>query len=127
GGDEPIPVAQDLARLGLEDRVHFVGEVVDPVDLFSQLDAFCLTSREDPFPLVMLEAAGTGAPIVSFPNGGVVEFVGDDGSEERRGVVVPYLDADAMADAVANLLRDDEARLAMSRQGRNRTLSHHTV
>lgn len=124
-GDEPIPVAQDLARLGIEDRVHFVGELVDPVDLFAQLDVFCLTSREDPFPLVMLEAAGTGAPIVSFPNGGVVELAG--AGDERRAVVVPYLDTDAMAEAVAGLLRDDEARAALARRGRRHILRNHIV
>src|SRR5690606_29124751 len=29
-GDEPLPIAQDIAKFGLEGRVHFVGEVVDP-------------------------------------------------------------------------------------------------
>lgn len=41
----------------------------------SLADGFVLLSREDPFPLVMLEAAGMGRPIVAFPSGGVQEFV----------------------------------------------------
>lgn len=125
--DEPIPIAQDIARLGVADRVHFVGEVVDPIDLYAELDVFCLTSREDPFPLVMLEAAGVGTPVVSFPNGGVVELAGPDDPATRRAVIVPYLDVDGMADAVAELLVDDEARRALGRRGQQRVRSQHTV
>jgi glycosyltransferase involved in cell wall biosynthesis len=38
-------------------------------------DCFLLTSKEDPYPLVMLEAATCGLPIISFPSGGVKEFI----------------------------------------------------
>lgn len=38
-------------------------------------DGFLLTSREDPFPLVMIEAAALGKPIVSFDSGGVRDFM----------------------------------------------------
>ncbi len=38
-------------------------------------DGFMLTSREDPFPLVMIEAAALGKPIVSFDSGGAGEFI----------------------------------------------------
>ncbi len=65
GGVDPrdlTPVATDLVRLGLADRMHFVGEVAAPADLLATFDVFCLTSREDPFPLVMLEAAALGVP-----------------------------------------------------------------
>ncbi len=48
----------------------------------SLADGFLLTSREDPFPLVMIEAATLGKPIVAFPSGGVTEFV-----EEGMGEV----------------------------------------
>ena len=44
-GDEQIPVEQDIAKLGLAGRVHFVGELSEPADLFAELDVFCLTSR----------------------------------------------------------------------------------
>lgn len=126
-GDEPLPIQNDLARLGLADRVHFVGEVVDPVDLFAQLDVFCLTSREDPYPLVMLEAAGIGVPVVAFPNGGVVEFAGSSDPSEQRAMIVPYLDADAMGRAIATLLADEPYRRALGARGRDRVCTQHTI
>lgn len=127
-GDERIPVEQDIAGLGLEGRVHFVGELSDPGDLFSTLDAFCLTSREDPYPLVMLEAAALGVPIVSFANGGAVEFAGDTGDlATRRAAIVPYLDAEAMGATVAHLLRDPVAAREMAGRGQRRVLDEHTI
>jgi len=57
-------------------RVHVVGEKKADYAAYLQLaDGFVLTSRQDPFPLVMIEAAFFGKPIVSFPSGGVSEFV----------------------------------------------------
>ncbi len=126
-GDEPLPMEQDIAGLGLTGRVHFVGEVSDPADLFAGLDVFCLPSREDPYPLVMLEAAALGVPVVSFPNGGVVEFAGTDDPAERRAVVVPYLDVVAMAAEVIRLLEGDGERRALGERGQRRVLAEHTV
>ena len=57
-------------------KIHLVGKQKE--DYYSYLDlgnGFLLTSRQDPFPLVMIEAALLGKPIVSFPSGGVSEFV----------------------------------------------------
>lgn len=127
-GDEPIPIDQDIEKLGLAGRVHFVGEVEDPADLFSSLDIFCLTSREDPYPLVMLEAAALGVPIVSFANGGAVEFAGvGEVDAPRRAVIVPYLDAEAMGAAVVELLEDEPERLAVAARGQTRVLTEHTI
>lgn len=57
-------------------NVHFVGmQTTDYYNYLSCLNGFVLTSREDPFPLVMIEAAALGKPIVAFDSGGVKEFV----------------------------------------------------
>lgn len=127
-GDEHIPIASDIAKLGLEARVHFIGEIADPGDLFSTLDVFCVTSREDPYPLVMLEAASLGVPVVSFDNGGAVEFAGAaDDPDVRRALIVPYLDADAMGAAVEQLLLNPEDRQTLGKRGQARVLNEHTV
>lgn len=59
-------------------KIHLAGRQKELYDQFLHLaDGFVLTSRQDPFPLVMIEAATLGKPIVSFPSGGVVELVGE--------------------------------------------------
>jgi glycosyltransferase involved in cell wall biosynthesis len=124
--DEHVPVESDVVRLGLAGRVHFVDELSDPADLFAAMDVLCVTSREDPYPLVMLEAASLGVPVVSFDNGGATEFAGPQ-HRERRAVIVPYLDVEAMATAVAELVDDDAERLAVGKRGQERVLHEHTV
>ncbi|MFN3850045.1 MAG: glycosyltransferase family 4 protein [Spirosomataceae bacterium] len=49
----------------------------DYYDFFNIADGFVLTAREDPFPLVMIEAAYLQKPIVGFNSGGIAEFVLD--------------------------------------------------
>lgn len=59
-------------------NVHFLGaRKEDYYDYLALGNAFLLLSREDSFPLVMLEAAYLGKPIVAFNSGGVKEFVLD--------------------------------------------------
>ena len=47
----------------------------DYYDYLNVCDGFLLLAREDPYPLVMLEAAYLQKPIVGFDSGGISEFV----------------------------------------------------
>lgn len=108
----------DLALADLGDRVTFTGEVPDPESYMRHLDVFCLTSREDPYPLVCLEAALLGVPVVTFDNGGMAELAIADGADDPLLTAVPYLDVEAMAAAVIDLLRaPDDARRSGARLG----------
>ena len=96
----------DIERAGLQEMVRLVGKRADPSEWFAGADVFALTSREDPFPMVNLEAMRAGLAVVAFADaGGATEVLTRD-----RGVVVPYADAAAMGTAVAALVRDPEAR-----------------
>lgn len=110
----------DLRLGGAQDRVAFVGESARPGDYFVAADIFCLTSREDPYPLVMLEAAAAGLPVVGFAgSGGVEEFVSPGG-----GVVVEYLDVEAMAIAIDRLAGDDHKRAGVAEIARGSAQGH---
>jgi glycosyltransferase involved in cell wall biosynthesis len=108
-GGEPrqLPMVEhDLHRLGLGATAHFIGPRADPAPVFEAFDAFFLSSREDPFPLVGLEAAGLGLPVVCYADaGGMPELVEDD-----AGVVVPYLDIGATATTLCALAGDPDTR-----------------
>ena len=93
---------EDLRKLGMDREVQFISELPSPHALLALSDIFCLTSREDPFPLVMLEAAALGKPVVCFDRaGGASEFCALGG-----GLAVPYLDVEAMARTCGELLAD---------------------
>ena len=101
----------DIQRSGLEGVVRFIGKRDDPSEWFVGADVFALTSREDPFPMVNLEAMAAGLGIVAFDGaGGAVEVLRPD-----RGVIVAYADAGAMGAAIAELAREP-ARLAALRE-----------
>jgi len=92
----------DLKKYGIESKVRFVGQHMNPVDYFEAFDVMAMVSREDPFPLVCLEAASLAKPIVCFENsGGIPEFVG-----QNCGFVVPYLDVETMCDKLFLLYSD---------------------
>lgn len=92
----------DIEKLGISEYITLTGQVDNPEDYFKQFDVFCLTSREDPFPLVCLEAASLGKPIICFDKGtGIKEFIKKD-----AGFVVPYMDLNAMAEKIIILSKD---------------------
>ncbi|RSK36044.1 glycosyltransferase family 4 protein [Hymenobacter metallilatus] len=127
GGDPKSATYQELQRdvrlLGLQDRVTLAGNQADIASYYAAFDVFLLTSREDPFPLVCLEAALYETPVLCFANsGGMPEFVRDD-----AGVVVPYLDTAAMAANTIALLQDERRRLQLGRTARQRVLDEHTI
>jgi glycosyltransferase involved in cell wall biosynthesis len=96
----------DVKRTGLEEYVHFVGKQPNPLDYFAVFDVFTMVSREDPFPLVNLEASSLHKPLVCFDgSGGTKELV-----EDGCGFFVPYLDIEKMADRVVELLESPELR-----------------
>lgn len=126
GNTSSIPfkeIEHDVRLMGLEKRVLFVGSQVDLKGFYELMDVFLLTSREDPFPLVCLEAAMTGCPIICFVDGGgMPEFVRDD-----AGYVVPYADVRAMADKTMHLLKNEKERETFGETGKQRALNCHTI
>ena len=89
-------IRNDIKKANLEDVVRFIPSDNDMDSFYKEIDVFLLASREDPYPLVVLEAASYGKPIICFDNaGGAPEFVQDD-----AGTVVEYLDIIGLANAV---------------------------
>lgn len=127
GGDPESATYQELQRdvrlLGLQDRILLTGNQADIASFYAAFDVFLLTSREDPFPLVCLEAALHETPVLCFADsGGMPEFVRDD-----AGMVVPYLDTAAMAEHTITLLQNEPARRQLGHTAQQRVLSSHTI
>ena len=94
----------DLSRKGIT-NVHFVGERNDVPDLMNAADVLFLSSREDPFPSVVLEAMQVGLPVVAFENnGGFVDLISGD---PRLGVLVPQADMGVIVTELLRLSRQD--------------------
>ena len=118
-------VRSDMDRSSA-DHVHFVGVKPDPRPWFSVGDVFALCSREDPYPLVALETAALGKPIVTYRNGGLPELLEAAGPEAFTGVV-DHLDVGALADATIAMLDDDVRSRAAGKSLQECVLAHHDV
>jgi glycosyltransferase involved in cell wall biosynthesis len=95
-----IQLDYELQRLGLDERIiTFTNQVNNPQDYFQIFDIFFLSSREDPFPLVCLEVASLGKPIICFDNsGGMLEFI-----NQSNGEVIQYGNIDDVTQKIIDL------------------------
>lgn len=86
----------DAQSISKDNRIIFAGAQDNPQDYFAAFDLFLLTSREDPFPLVCLENAQAGVPIICFnQHNGCTEYV-----DNTCGAVVDYLNVEEMKKSV---------------------------
>jgi glycosyltransferase involved in cell wall biosynthesis len=100
-----------------------VTSTADVLDHYCAMDAFALTSREDPFPLVVLEAADHGLPTLCFQDGGGAnEFVRDD-----AGARVPYLDIAGFAAQIEALRHDRQRASRWGECARTRVRQQHRL
>jgi glycosyltransferase involved in cell wall biosynthesis len=104
------------AELGLEETVTFLGPREDAVDLMRIFDVAALSSDFEGTPLAVMEYMGIGKPVVATRVGGVPEIV----TEGETGLLVEPRQPNALAEAVAKLLRDPELARRMGEAGRER-------
>lgn len=113
----------DAEKLGVSGRMRFVEHTRNPLDYFAAIDVFAMVSREDPYPLVCLEAASLGKPIICFADaGGMPEFVEDD-----CGFVVPYLDLGAVAEKIIGLSEDHRTAAAFGARAAEKVRERHDI
>ncbi|PUA82341.1 hypothetical protein C7S10_00885 [Nocardioides currus] len=94
--------------------VDFTGPTSNPYPAMAWFDIATLPSRDDPFPLVVVESMLLGKPVVAFDVGSVRDQVGEG------GILVPPEDVEAFAAAVLHLLTDESARAALGVAARER-------
>lgn len=107
---------RELQRTAEGARVVFAGYRDDVPALLAGCDVFCLPSRMEGLPLVVLEAMARAKPVVASAVGGTPELVVDG----ETGILVPPGDVAALADALAALLADPDRAKRMGEAGRTR-------
>jgi len=93
---------EEVRRLGMGDRVIFLGHRGDVPAILSALDLFVQPSLYEGFGMSLLEAMAARLPIVATRVGGIPEVVDD----QVAGLLVPPADAAALAQAAIALLGD---------------------
>lgn len=124
-GDGPLRGALEAqaARLGVADRVHFLGWRADAPAIFAALDVLLAPSRWEGFGLVFLEAMALGVPVISTRVSAIPEVIADG----ETGWLVPPDDPAAIAGALRAALADPGERCRRGEAGRARLESQFTV
>lgn len=99
-GPLEVELREAAEQLGVADRTTFLGSRDDVFELLPLLDAFCLSSRFEGFPIALVEAMATGLPVVATDVGGIVEIV-DDG---ENGLLVPSQDPQRLRAALERFM-----------------------
>jgi glycosyltransferase involved in cell wall biosynthesis/O-antigen/teichoic acid export membrane protein len=116
GGDGPDRelLEQQASRLGIADRVHFVGRV-EAEDRFAWLagkELVAMPSRYETFGMVAAESLAVGTPVVAFDIPCLRALVGDD-----VGRRVPAFDVTMFAEAMQALASDKVRRTHLGAAG----------
>ena len=103
-------------RLGLRERVLFLGWREDLDRVLADLDIVALTSRNEGSPVCLIEAMAAARPVVATRVGGVGDVV-EDGV---TGCLVEIDNSQQMAQAILALFGGPERRVRMGQAGRRR-------
>jgi len=115
GGDGP-----EMQRLKLLERkyelnahIQWAGWVTDKASFYREVDVICLPSREDSFPMVVIETLAYGVPMVATDAPGPVSMLTDG----VNGLLVPRRDTSAMAKALQRLATEPELAVKLAEAG----------
>jgi glycosyltransferase involved in cell wall biosynthesis len=103
--------------------VIFWGQRDDIPPLLYAMDVFVLPSLAEGFGIAAAEAMACGLPVVASDVGGLREIV----ARNETGILVPPRDANALAHALLELLRDENKRRAFGERGRARVEQNFTL
>jgi len=120
-GDGPLDteLRATVTRLGLDDRVTFLGRVAPPAPVYERAGIVVVPSFGEGFGMVALEAMERGRAVIASDVGGLPEIV----AAGETGLVVPAGDPAALAAAIVELGRDPARTAGLGAAGRERALS----
>jgi UDP-glucose:(heptosyl)LPS alpha-1,3-glucosyltransferase len=120
GGRRLEPWRRRVRRLGLEERVTFVGRVEDPVPYYAAADLCVHPTFYDPCSLVLLEAAACGLPLLTSRYNGAAELFREG---HEIALISDPADPGELAGAIRGLL-DAATRRRMGAAARQVALAH---
>lgn len=102
-------------KLGIQEHIIFTGFRLDMPDIYADTDIVVLSSFNEGTPVSLIEAMASGVPVVATRVGGVPDLVHD----RATGLLVRPGDAEALANAIIELLKDSELRKSLGKSAIN--------
>jgi glycosyltransferase involved in cell wall biosynthesis len=113
-GEERESIQESIEALGLAAKITMPGHVEAVSELMAAADVFCLSSRFEGLPLVLLEAMAAGVPVCAYAIPGVAEIVKDG----REALLVEPENHREFGLAIAALAVDEDRRCSMGDAGK---------
>ncbi len=109
-GDCRSQLESEVARLGLEARVHFPGRAGNVAEWYAHADLFVMSSRHEGYPNVLVEAMASGLPAIAMNcETGPAELIRNN----VNGMLTPTDDVGALSEALLTLAHDPDRRTAL--------------
>lgn len=101
-----------IAALGLTHQVEIKKPINDIESAYLKSSALVLSSRYEGLPMVLLEAAAAGVPLIAFacqcgPRDVIENY--------QNGILIPEGDTDALADSIMQVIENDSFRFEMGK------------
>lgn len=111
----------DSLRAGISVNISLLPHDNDNIPTMAGFDIHLLLSREDPYPIVVLEAASFAIPTICFADaGGAIEFVGND-----AGAVIPFGNLVALSRSINLLVENVEMRRRLGNRAQEKVSQLH--
>lgn len=115
-----------LTELSLNDHVEFTGHM-DISAVINDFDILVFTSKSEGQPLAILEGMSSGIPIVATNVGACSELILEDEYEGPCGLITNTCSSKETAKAILKLINDEDLRINMGLNGRNRTKKNYDI
>jgi glycosyltransferase involved in cell wall biosynthesis len=112
-GSERAATEALAKKLGIANRVRFLGEVREVPAVLSGFDVFALSSHFEGLPMVLAEAMGASLPVVTTAVGGIPSVVSDG----ETGYLVPAGDVETLRERIRQLCNDRALARRMGERG----------
>ncbi len=103
-GDEETRLRRRIHDAALDERVHLLGLRDDIPDLLAAADCWVMPSRSEGLPMALLEAVFAKVAVIATAVGGIPSVI----KQDQTGLLVPRENPQALAKAMADLLRNPE-------------------
>ncbi|WP_368887076.1 glycosyltransferase [Limosilactobacillus fermentum] len=120
-GEEEAEIKQLVSSLHLQDSVHFIGLQDNVYPILNQADVFVLSSTYEGMPMTIIEAMGTGLPVVSTNVGGISSMI-----EDHKEGLLTDVNEKSFANAMIQM-RDVKQRRLMGIKGREKANKYFSV
>lgn len=122
-GPHQASLEEQSRKLGIAERVRFLGFVKEMPEFYQSLDLLLLTSHFEGTPLTILEAMATGIPVVASQVDGVEDVL----QEGQEAILVPPGRKDLFVKGVCQLLENQSLWQHFSKAGEEKVRQSHSV